>query len=232
MCAQYYALVSGGKDSLALAHWLASRGELKACVFLDTGIRAPDLVDFLKTLPYPLEIYHTPASYEDLVKRYGFPRPYSHTLFMNYLKGRALRQFKKAHEGEQVVLASGARKGESRRRQYNMTMVNMTSWEGIPIASPLADWPTEAVWDYIKKHHIRLSPCYQALHYSGDCFCGAFAQSGELRLIRMLYPEVASRIRGLEKEVGGAWGSPRLPRARPSNQLSLDGFLCNECLPR
>ena len=224
-----YALTSGGKDSLTLAHYLDSKGMLEACVFLDTGIKAPDLLDFMRTLPYPLEVYKTTANFDDIVRRVGFARPYSHKWYVNYLKGRALNQFSKAHRGEHPVLASGARATESARRATNIGKGGLTKWEGLPVEKPLNDWTTEMVWDYVRRHDLKLSPCYRAIHYSGDCFCGAFAEKREIKMIEMMYPEVAERIHRLEAEVGGVWGSRILPAKRNSKQSTLESFACQEC---
>ena len=214
---------------MTVAHYLESKGLLEACVFLDTGIRAPDLLDFMHTLPYRLEVYKTTINYDDLVLRYGFARPRSHKWFVDQLKGRGLRQFKKEHRGEHVILASGARQTESSRRHRNIMAGHSKTWEGLNVERPLSDWTTEMVWDYVRRHDLKLSPCYRALHYSGDCFCGAFAEGREIKMIEMIYPEVAERIHRLEETVGGIWGNRLLPSHRSREQTTLESFACNEC---
>ena len=220
-----YALVSGGKDSMALAHYLNSKGMLRGCIFIDTGIAATGLREWIEKIPYPVEIYPTPIRYEWFVWKYGFPRYAGHSWAFNYLKGRALREVRKKHEGEDgFVLASGVRKLESVRRFKNAQAVS--ELEGMECRAPLLEWSTPGVWEYVRKHDIGISPCYQTLHYSGDCFCGSFAHPGEKTMLKIFYPEIWERIRRLEGQVSGTWGNASLPTKRDAEQLPLTCFEC------
>ena len=222
---RYYALVSGGKDSMVLAHYLHSKGALKGCIFIDTGIAATGLREWIEKIPYPLEIYPTPIRYEWFVWKYGFPRYAGHNWAFNYLKGRALRELRKKHEGEDsFVLASGVRKLESARRFRNVQATS--DLEGMECHAPLLEWSTPEIWSYVNRHAIDISPCYQTMHYSGDCFCGSFAQPGEKTMLKIFYPEVWDRIRKLEEQVGGSWGNTNLPTKRDVEQAPLT---CYEC---
>jgi 3'-phosphoadenosine 5'-phosphosulfate sulfotransferase (PAPS reductase)/FAD synthetase len=222
---KYYALYSGGKDSGVLVDYLLKRDELQSAVFFDTGVSAPDLLPFIKSRPFPVEIYQTPQDFEELVQKVGFARPDSHFIYVNELKGRGLRAFKRTHKKDPVkpILASGVRKLESARRTINTKRVS--EWEGFQVHAPLFDWTTERVWAYVRENHIEVSPCYQIMHFSGDCFCGAFTQRGEKMTLKTFYPELYKRITALEQKVGGVWGSRTLPR----KHNKLDSILCSEC---
>jgi len=225
---KYWSLFSGGKDSITLAHHLASKGQLEGIVTIDTGISTPDHLPFVKNVcqqfGWDLKVYRTPESYDALVLKYGFPKPPSHSWFRTYLKGRCIRQFHK--ENPEAVLASGVRRHESKRRFKNTREEG--EWEGAKIHSPIHDWQTSQVWKYVRKNNLPLSPTYKDLRVSGDCLCGGMAEQQELSLLRAFYPSLYARIRDLERKCDRdpairmrRWGS----KEKPNNQSSL---LCFE----
>src|SRR3990167_2005724 len=140
---KYWAMVSGGKDSISLAHLLSNRDELEGVFHIDTGIAAPDVGPFVemtcKRKGWPLEIVRTPKSYEWLVSKFGFPGPGGHIYAVTYLKGRAIRQFRKLHPG--AILASGVRRNESVRRMGNAKAIQRL--EGLEVHAPILDWSTK-----------------------------------------------------------------------------------------
>lgn len=227
-----YALVSGGKDSLSTAQALDRAGKLEACVALETGLSTPDWKEFVARVcderGWRLEFYRTTASYDELVVRYGFPGPSKHKWFMDYLKGRGIRAFRKAHPDG--ILASGVRSGESQRRLVNTTPVGM--WENVPILAPIYQWTTDETWAYFREHGFERAPAYSTLQISGDCLCGAFAREDEEAAVRFHYPEIAARFDGLGEEIKTThpkrckwgWGWMR-ERKKAKNESSL----CVEC---
>lgn len=231
-----YALLSGGKDSMTLAHVLTLADSLIACVAFDTGISVPEWRPFIEETcqkqGWPLIMLRAEDSrflggaitYEALVRRFGFPGPGLHGYFMTYLKGRCLAQFRKEHPG--VLVASGVRQGESRRRFRNTK--EWSVMEGQPLWAALYDWTTPEVWDYVRVHNLTRSPAYTTLGISGDCLCGAFAQSHEREVIRDVYPTVDARLVSLEKEVEGVWGCGKARRGATS---IAERAICVECAP-
>lgn len=198
---------------------------LLGVVSIDTGISTPDWFEFIQDTAskhqWRLEVYKTPAKYDDLVLKYGFPGPGKHGMFMNYLKGRAIRQFAKRHPDG--ILASGVRSAESNRR-----FISAKKWgffEGVPCYAPLCDWTTETVWRYFNSHGFERSPAYQSLCISGDCLCGAFATKLERAAIRAFYPTVNERLARLEKLTGKQWGWGAF-RSRRKRSLSP---VCADC---
>lgn len=223
-----YALVSGGKDSVTLAHILASKDMLAGVVAIDTGISIPEWRPFIEDLcreqGWPLTVIATSYRYEDLVRRYGFPGPGAHGIYMTYLKGRAIREF--AKEGRGRLLASGVRIGESKRRFNSVREWNVI--EGLPIWAPIWDWTTEEVWDYVRMHGLPRSPGYATLGISGDCLCGAFARPDERDILEQVYPDVFARLVALERETGLRWGCGSKARGVKSR---AERVVCVECDP-
>lgn len=229
---KYYSLFSGGKDSITLAHYLASRRELESVVFIDTGIKTPDILPHVekvaKTYGWNLIVYRTPISYDEQVVKYGFPTAPAHRYIMSALKGRAIRSFHK--EFPEGVLASGVRRGESKRRFRNTKREGV--WEGVKIVAPLYDWTTPQVWEYIRKHNLPVSPAYATLHISGDCLCGAYAMREEMTILKMFYPEEYERLRRLEERcrvVGKCNPSRCKWEGYGTDSVKDSSLLCFEC---
>ena len=225
----FWVLFSGGKDSTCTAHYLASQGKLKGCVFLDTGINTPDIIPFVSSIckvrDWRLEIAKTPRSYETMVEKYGFPRPFTHQMYMIGLKLHALQVFRRKFG--KVTLASGVRRYESKRRFGNVKEVSIIA--GMECYAQIADWTNRQVWDYIKANDLEISPAYQKLHISGDCLCGAFARREESALLRIFYPDVFERIGLLEQKIKAkqkfnTWGNHG-----GVQEVNGQSLLCAEC---
>lgn len=227
-----FALVSGGKDSLTTASVLAEAGKLEACVALKTGLSTPDWEAFVvKTCAdrgWSLEIFESGASYDDLVIKYGFPGPAKHKWFMDYLKGRAIRKFRKAHP--RGVLASGVRSAESSRREIHTAPVSM--WEDTPILAPIYDRTTGEVWDYFYSRGFERAPAYSTLQISGDCLCGAFARPDEKAAVDFHYPEIGAHFDALGKHIKDThptrckWGWGHQQKVKKPKGVSA---VCVEC---
>jgi len=228
-----FAALSGGKDSWSTLQVLAEADRLEGAVALSTGVSTPDWRDFLVTecraRSIPLEFHHTDTSYDDLVRKFGFPGPGMHQQFMTYLKGRAVREFRRKHPNG--ILASGTRKDESQRRFNNTKPVSF--WEGVPILTPIYDWSTDETWAYFNKHGFKRAPAYSFLMVSGDCLCGAFAVQGEAEALRLGYPKIADRFDALGREIQDAfprrcqwgWGWKEKRKGKSTREAAL----CQEC---
>lgn len=227
-----FAPMSGGKDSITTAEVLARSDRLLGCVALKTGISTPDwrdfVVDFCRKRGWSLEFYETENKYEDLILKYGFPGPGWHNRFMNYLKGRGVANFKRAHPNG--ILASGVRLNESARRFINTKPVSM--WERTPILAPIYDWTTESVWAFFRSCGFQRSPAYETLKISGDCLCGAMAEEDELEKIHYHYPAIGKMLDDLSwkirdkfphrSEWGWGWDQEKKKSAR-------EAAICAEC---
>jgi 3'-phosphoadenosine 5'-phosphosulfate sulfotransferase (PAPS reductase)/FAD synthetase len=228
-----FALVSGGKDSLSTAQVLADADRLLGCVALSTGISTPDWRDFVidtcRARGWPLEFHHTDQSYDDLVREYGFPGPGRHPKFMDRLKGRAVREFKRKHPNG--ILASGTRRDESGRRKVMAKPFGV--WEGVPILAPIYDWTTDETWEFFNANGFTRAPAYQTLMVSGDCLCGAFAVQGEAQALRLCYPQIADRFDAIGREIKDAfpkrcqwgWGW----QEKRGSKSAREAALCQEC---
>lgn len=236
---KFYALFSGGKDSVTVAHLLHGKGLLAGCLFIDTSICLDETKAFVAMYCYemgwPLEIIERTdncKSYDDFVMRYGFPSRAWHNVAMRELKWKPLYYWIMQRKDQGIVLCSGVRSKESKRRMSNTVPYQRdASCKHMRWAAPIHDWSTPQVWKYIHAHGLKRSPVYETLGMSGDCLCGAFSSHGEAELIQLHHPAMAERIRRLEASCANdrnTWGN-QSSMSGVASQESLTAFTCADC---
>ena len=231
-------LFSGGKDSLTAGHVakpIADKLGLEFRVlYCHTGINVKENFEYvLKTcnqLGWNLTVEHVAPrfSYEEIVRRYGFPNQGIHSGVMRWLKWFSIRRYLRSHLDDNIAFISGRRKKESKRRMSLKQAIQLNvkgERKDAPILTvgPLFWWSTPQVWDYIHTNNLQVCPVYETLHISGDCLCGCFAESGEAELLSIFHPETAAQIASLERKYGGKWGLGS-SMCGALNQDTLDGF--------
>ena len=220
-----FALFSGGHDSLCSAHLASRSPRFDGCVHIDTGTGVEETRAFVRAtcrgFGWPLFEYRPPVPYEEIVLRWGFPGPAGHTLIYNRLKERCLRQLSREHKTKRsdlILLATGIRRQESRRRMGYVEPVQRK--DGRVWVAPLLHWSNDDKHASLETHSLPRNPVVEKLCMSGECLCGAFARKGELDEIAFWYPEVAARIRALEARAAAAgvpcrWGQAPAGKVRP-----------------
>jgi len=139
-------------------------------------------------------------TYEMMLVKYGFPGPAQHNMMYNMLKGRPLRQLKiAATNGGRIGFVTGARLRESQRRM-GYAQEERKDKEGVWI-NPIINWSALDINAYIRQHQLVRSQVKDALHLSGECFCGSFASEHEYRDLTLWYPYMANLIDRWEKLV-------------------------------
>lgn len=237
-----YVLLSGGNDSTTLAHLVCSM--VDAAVHIRTGIGIPQTSAFVRDtcsrLGLPLiELVTPPEVYRNIVlgtKSPGFPGPSQHYITYHRLKAGRLQNLQRDHakRGERILLVSGVRSHESKRRMLSIGGYEHQGPHGrlgkCAWANPIVHWTSMDMNNYREAFRVPRSPVADLLHKSGECLCGAFAQKGELNEIAFWYPETAAYIRGLEVEAQvlgkrhSTWGYRN--GQRPSKP---PGPLCSDC---
>jgi len=230
-------LFSGGRDSLTACHVLWKKGELDEVCYCRTGVGLNEdyVVATCKKYGWKLNII-TPKyddEYERFCRRYGFPRPTSHTWIMHRLKLNPLRYWhNREKQNRAIEFVSGIRLKESSKRMKNFRKDGYrNTMEGMTFIKPISEWSKQDVLDYIKKHKLEISPIYATMGISGDCFCGAYAKRHESMTLMKFHPELAKKLMDLEneKEVRFHWGSYTSITAC-TGQRTIEGMVCNECL--
>lgn len=222
-----FAGFSGGRDSLAVTHWMMINFPECEVVHVNTGIgieRTREYVrEVCKKFNWPLTEVRAKEDcgqdYRELVLKWGFPGPGGHTLMYNRLKERAIKKLVKWNKKEwkdRVVLATGLRRDESwRRSRYDDSVIDRSG--ALVWASPIYYWTRSDRDKYIEDNNLPLNPVAQELGMSGECLCGAYAHKGEKELVRIIDPETAEYIDELEKEVkeaGFEWGWEEAPNSK------------------
>ena len=203
---KFYALASGGKDSVSLCHWLAEQGKLESVVHIQTNIGIQKTTDFVKDLcqdqGWKLHIIEPSPkfTYASHVLQYGFPLAGFHRLIMGKLKYKTMRDFALTIDRKNHCLISGVRKFESKRRMRNYPHPIQSDgalWFGCPFFYKTS----EEVYHYIHENGLKVTPVSDIMGTSGECMCGSFAIGGEKERIRALDPKLADYIKWLEEGI-------------------------------
>lgn len=234
-----FVLFSGGGDSSVLAHWAKQtfRDELDAAVYIDTGTALPGVREFVemfcRTFDIPLKVYEAgPEAYRALVlEQGGLPGPAGHGRAYTRLKERqieALVRDHKTHRCDRIMLLTGKRRSESKRRGRTTAGVERRGAQ--LYVNPLIDWTSDDMRSYRASHGLPVSEVGALIHRSGECNCGAFAAGGEREMLRSLWPDWFERtIASLEREAeqrgvtACRWGE------RPPEVRESPGPLCSDC---
>lgn len=223
-------LFSGGKDSL-VACLVAGVKEVLYCR-TGVGLNEEYVKRMCKKFGWKLNIIEPKkGEYERFCKKLGFPRPTSHSWIMQRLKlnpiGKWYREQKKL--GRDITLISGIRTAESKRRAMKFPTDGGVEAQGMKFFRPIRTWSNQKVEDYIKENKLEISPVYSTLGLGGDCLCGAFTKKQHGVLLLKHYPELANRIKELEKTCRGSWGQFHSLTAC-EKQGGIEDFICSECM--
>lgn len=244
-------LLSGGHDSMCACH-LASQHPrfLHTVHHIDTGIGAKYTREFVERLcaklRWTLKVHKSSDTYERFVSKRGFPGPGVHGWVYNRLKDRCVRQIVKGRSKK--LLVTGCRSEESVRRMGHVEPIKVGEWVEVKNrktgrkerkrvnlnriwCAPCHDWSKAEQQLYMDEFGLPINRLKVAVGLSGECFCGAFAQPGELALIRKHAPDVAAEIDRLT-EVAKRCGAPAEWGTRPKKGrvvVAPTGPMCSGC---
>ena len=246
---RFVVLMSGGKDSVSLAHYLDSIGKLDSVLHVRTNIGVESTTDFVieicKENNWKLFIYDpTPKfTYVSMVLEHGFPLSGVHNVVMGKLKYHTMRKFLTDQKDDKIALISGVRQNESIRRMGNYQSPIQKDGK-MWFVCPFFYKSTVDIWNYFYEHKLKRAPAYDWLHYSGECCCGCYATKEESMLIKIADPKLADFIMWLEEGVSkfgtdkakkyAKWGG-HSSMTDVQTQTTLDGaenLICGaECKP-
>ena len=200
---KFYALTSGGKDSITMTNWLAEVGKLECVVHIQTNIGLKMTTDFVKDYcqekGWPLKVIEPNPKFVYLTfcLEYGFPGPELHTMIMSRLKWRTMIAFAKG-AGKDHCLVSGVRKFESNRRMKNY-MMPIQKNSGMWFCAPFFYKTNEEIYKEYIANNLKISPAYKlGFNTSGECLCGSFAKRYDKDIIRKHDPHLTDYINTIE----------------------------------
>lgn len=224
-----WALFSGGSDSLTTTHLVSKLVPDFKVAHVNTGIGIKATREFVirtcKQYGWPLTVFKTPESYEDLIAKHGFPGPRMHNKMYNRLKDRCIEQLVRDNKRQtrdrskrfdRILLVTGIRQDESKKR---MGYVNAVNRRGAQVwCNAIFDWSSDKKERYIADNNLETNPVSGILGYSGECLCGAYAVgsngSTERHLIDTFFPEEAmelKRLEGVAAKNGHFWKWHEMP---------------------
>lgn len=189
----YFLANSYGKDSGVL-HDLALKAGVKfQAYYCRTGIDPPEAIQFgRQTYPEVIELPPLMTMWAGILI-HGLPLRHR----------RWCCQVLKEHAGEGKVILQGIRWEESARRRrqwdvyspWNPNIGSKSKRTVIGFVSPLIDWSTHDIWEYI--HHFQLPYC--CLYDEGftrlGCVLCPFSHGATLRMEIERYPKIVDAYR-------------------------------------
>jgi 3'-phosphoadenosine 5'-phosphosulfate sulfotransferase (PAPS reductase)/FAD synthetase len=239
-------LFSGGNDSTILFYLFKDIADY--AIHINTTIGIPETHDYVvntcKNFNVELKEYSGSQedSYDNLVKKFGFPGPGQHYIMYQRLKERALaKAVKEANipRKQRIVFLSGKRRDESNYRMYAPEFSRSTGHtKSIVWISPIINW-TKADINLYRELNPEIPRNFVAdmIHMSGECMCGSYARPNEKEEVRMFFPDFIERLERLEDDVkkietiskektNWGWGNKLKQKNRPNKSI---GDLCSTC---
>lgn len=239
-------LFSGGHDSLCACHVSSLHRNWGGQVrHINTGIGTKYTREFVENtcrhLGWNLVVHKSNFSYERFIREKGFPGPGAHGWVYARLKDRCVYQITKGVK--KTLLITGCRKQESSRRMGHVEPIKIgevTNRKTGEIGrknriwvAQCFDWSKEEQILWMDEYGLPKNKLKSLIGMSGECLCGAFAQPGEIELLKKHAPDVAEEITRLEAvatECGRnrrQWGSPK--DWTTGCKIARTGPMCSSC---
>lgn len=208
----FFAMFSGGYDSLVNTHLASRHPAFRGVIHIDTGTGIREtkryVIETCERYGWTLYICQPHIRFEAVIMIMGLPGRSAHGLVYAYLKNEPLRRLLQdirkddgGSRGWRIGLTSGVRKQESERRMLEAKFHDVfhepkTTRVWIP---HIVNFTSYDVKDYIATHDLPRNPVKDRLHISGECLCGCFGSDGEKKEIEMWYPEAGARLNRYEE---------------------------------
>jgi 3'-phosphoadenosine 5'-phosphosulfate sulfotransferase (PAPS reductase)/FAD synthetase len=199
-------------------------------------------------------VKENPDTYAEIVKRHGFPghTKTAHNWMFRWLKDHTIMSIvsniRKNKRNRNIVIVSGARKHESKRRwgtSKDITINGSNIWVNI-----VNDWTDQDMYEFSAENNLDFlrGPISKLMGFSGDCFCGSHAEKGELNFVRVASPSTHEKLMFLQEWVfentENKWGWEDGPltkeqkksaqraeqRGRQFNLFTPNMLMCSSCM--
>lgn len=238
-----FAMLSGGDGSLGTTAWCMKNVPGCEVLHINTGIGIERTRSFVREtcasqgwkLTEVRAKEDCGQDYEEIVEEHGFPGPAAHQFMYARLKERCVEKIvreRKVNRRDKVMLLTGICHDDSVRRSgYGGREVN---FKGAQMWVNPMYWAGQSfVYHFLKGTGLERNPVAIELGMSGECLCGAFADKGELAIVRRVCPLTADRIEALEHRLSNRfpWGwEGRPPSQRDTKTIEMFAPMCVNCL--
>lgn len=221
------ALFSGGPDSIVATHIASQHPLFRGCIHINTKtsplseIASRNAIARMETFGWEYVVGTPFLTFRQLVAKYGFPGPASHSMIYQYLKGRPIRQAKSEWiarlEGEyigpewmrpttkqkpRIGFITGIRAEESQRRSHapEVQFDDGTAW-----ISPILHWRGQDRAPYFTEYVGEMT-YGSSRQGTGECDCAAYASPGEMDLkcannLMLRYRETLEHMARVSREL-------------------------------
>lgn len=238
-------LFSGGHDSLVATYLASQHPNFSGTVHhINTGIGSKYALGFVhmvcELFGWTLVVHKSKSTYETYVTNNGFPGPGRHQFIYNRLKDRCVNEITKGRQWKPLI--TGCRSAESIRRMGHVEPIQIgdVTKHG-PNAgkvynrkrvwtAPCHDWSKQEQIIFMDEIGLPINKMKLLVGMSGECFCGCYAQPGEIELVREHAPEVGTDIDRLAA-IARSNNKPCIWGVRPSGviQVAETGPMCSSC---
>lgn len=240
-----YVLFSGGKDSVCVVDFIAKNypKQFAGAVFTNVGLGAIEtrkfVINYCKEKGWKLWLTWADdrKRFINILLEHGWASKGSHRIWMGYLKFHTWYYFLKYRKqlGEKACFVSGVRKKESMQRnkikKYTRKPVDVNA--SMIFIKPFLYKNGEQLWNYFIDNELKKTPVYEWLNRSGECYCGAYTEEWDLKMLQTHDPLAFETIQYYEKliqKIGtdeakrhSKWGS-KSSTNDIINQETIDNF--------
>jgi len=176
----YLVAISGGKDSSVIYH-LTKRSGVK-CTFQHNHTTAdpPEVVRFVRSMADVYVSKPEMSMWALIRKKKGMPTG---------MRAWCCEKLKERSGSDRIVV-TGVRSVESPKRATRRVMeVCWGVQQGRRVLNPIVDWPTDAVWEYIREQKIPYCKLYDEGFTRLGCVCCPKARNFDIEAAR--WPRLA-----------------------------------------
>lgn len=238
-----FAMLSGGDGSLGTTHWCMQNIPGCEVLHINTGIGIERTREFVREtcaaqgwkLTEIRAKEDCGQDYDEIISEHGFPGPAGHQFMYARLKERCVEKVvrdRKTKRSDKVMLLTGICRDDSVRRSgYGGREVN---FKGAQMWVNPMYWVGQSfIYHHLREAGLPRNPVAIELGMSGECVCGAFAEKGELAILKRVCPATGARIEELQHRISNRhpWGwEDRPPAERDTQTIEMFQPMCTNCL--